>query len=304
VPERRDLLWKYYARREDYLLAAKALSDLALREGGMSLSERVYYLAQALTNAKSAASVGSEDVEFTTGLQERIDVAQVQLEIVRAVEGHPDMSESEKVEPLEQLNSELLGLDDLYQHFARPLRLLEPILLILKTADTRVEDVCTAVWNQLLRQRAAQVPIDASVGELVTDLCRKYYPSEGAPADLVLPLVYTEAAPHRDTTAPGWATEAMLAGGVGLRDLWDVATLMHDEAPAEDREYFAEEAAAVISAWLKNASGPGLQHDLPPADVEHFASAYLLRTQGAALDARRSETRKVMNAAKSAAARF
>jgi nuclear pore complex protein Nup155 len=31
VEERRDLLWKFYARREEYLLAAKALFDLETR---------------------------------------------------------------------------------------------------------------------------------------------------------------------------------------------------------------------------------------------------------------------------------
>lgn len=297
VPERRDLLWKYYSRREEYLQAAKALADLATRLGDMGLNERVYYLAQAVTNAKSAASLGSEDVEFTTGLQERIDVAQVQLEVVRAVESHTDMSPAEKIAPLDALNAELLGLDDLYQNYARPLRLYEPILLILKTADTRVEDVCVAVWQQLIRARAQEVPIDAAVGELVTDLCQKFYPSEGAPADLILPLVYNEAAPLRDETAAGWATRALLAGGVGLRDLWDVVVALHDEA-ADAREYYAEEAAAVLAQWLKTRDG------LPPADVEQFASAYVLRTNGATLDARRGETRKTMQEAKAVAGRF
>jgi nuclear pore complex protein Nup155 len=31
VEERRDLLWKYYARREEYLAASKALFELATR---------------------------------------------------------------------------------------------------------------------------------------------------------------------------------------------------------------------------------------------------------------------------------
>lgn len=267
----------------------------------MSLEERVYYLAQALTNAKSAVSLGSDDVEFATGLQERIDVAQVQLEIVRSVEGHPEMTAAEKAEPLLQLNAELLGLDDLYQHFARPLRLLEPILLILKTADTRVEDVCVAVWTQLLRDRAKLVPVDAAVGELLTDLCRKFYPSEGAPPDVILPVIYSESAPFTESTNPGWVSEALLAGGVSLRDLWDIVSSMHDEAgDADTREFYAEEAAALISQWLKDPSA----HTLPPADVEQFASAYLLRTNGQTLEPRRAETRKVMTTAKSVAGRY
>ncbi len=78
----------------------------------MTLNDRVYYLAQALTSAKSAASLGAENVEFTSGLQERMDVAQVQMEVVRAVESHPDMGGEEKGLLLANLNSDLLGLDE------------------------------------------------------------------------------------------------------------------------------------------------------------------------------------------------
>jgi hypothetical protein len=72
----------------------------------------MYYLAQALTSAKSAASLGSEDVEFTSSLQERIDVAQVQAEVGRAIAGHKEMAGDEKSDSLRQLDSRLLGLDE------------------------------------------------------------------------------------------------------------------------------------------------------------------------------------------------
>lgn len=169
----------------------------------MSLNDRVYYLAQALTSAKSAASLGAEDVEFTSGLQERIDVAQVQMEVARAVEAHPDMGDEEKGQVLAQLNSDLLGLDEvscvwaqelsleaeliceqLYQSYARPLRLYEAILLILKIADARIEDVCEAVWRQLLQQRASGPAAQPAMAEAITDLCRRYFPSEAAPLGL------------------------------------------------------------------------------------------------------------------------
>ena len=78
----------------------------------MTLNDRLYYLAQALTSAKSAASLGTDNVEFTSNLQERIDVAQVQVEVARAIEAHRDMGAEEKQQILEKLNSDLFGLDD------------------------------------------------------------------------------------------------------------------------------------------------------------------------------------------------
>ena len=72
----------------------------------------------------------------------------------------------------------------LYQGYARPFRLYEPILLILKTADTRIEDVCEAVWRQLLREQPStgyEGVKDAVMKARLGDLIRRYYPSEAAP---------------------------------------------------------------------------------------------------------------------------
>lgn len=70
----------------------------------------------------------------------------------------------------------MADISKLYQNFARPFRLYECILLILKTAETRLEDVCEAVWRILLQERPADLK-----GEKVTDLCRRFFPSEAAP---------------------------------------------------------------------------------------------------------------------------
>lgn len=78
----------------------------------MPLNDRAYYLAQSLTAAKSAASVGDDDVEFASGLQERIDVAHVQMEVARAVRLQTDIPEDEKDKVLDRLDNEVLGLDE------------------------------------------------------------------------------------------------------------------------------------------------------------------------------------------------
>lgn len=51
-------------------------------------------------------------MEFTSRLQEQIDVAQVQMEVAHAVEVHPEMAGEEKVEVLASLNDGLLQLDE------------------------------------------------------------------------------------------------------------------------------------------------------------------------------------------------
>lgn len=86
--------------------------DVAHTNSALPLNDRAYYLAQSLTSAKSASSVGSDDVEFVSSLQERIDVAQVQMEVARAIESHSDLTREEKAEALGRLDRELIGLDE------------------------------------------------------------------------------------------------------------------------------------------------------------------------------------------------
>ena len=78
----------------------------------MNLQARMSYLAQALTSAKSASNLSSDDVAFINSLQDRIEVTEVQLEIAQAVQNHPGLSDAERANALSQLNANLLGLDD------------------------------------------------------------------------------------------------------------------------------------------------------------------------------------------------
>ncbi|ORX34408.1 Non-repetitive/WGA-negative nucleoporin C-terminal-domain-containing protein [Kockovaella imperatae] len=300
IEDRRDLLWKFYARSGEYLLAAKALHELAVRQSPMTLTDRVYYLAQSLTSAKSAASVGADDVEFISSVQERLEVAQVQQEVGRGIEGHPDMTRVEKDEVLAKLNTNLLGLDELYQNFARPFRLYEPILLILKTADTRVDDVCEAVWRQLLQNAAIGPTPHAAMGEKVVELFRRYFPSEAAPLeDIVIGVVYSEALLLGSSAEEGWITRAMLEGGVPMRECWEVVMISHDQAETdEEREFYAEEAGVLADLWVHERDSIHL------AEVERFVSAYLLRTQAAQMDDRKRRTKEMMNRAKAVIGRW
>ncbi|KIR29674.1 nuclear pore complex protein Nup155 [Cryptococcus deuterogattii LA55] len=294
VEDRRDLLWKFYARREQYLPAAEALAKLATRPSPMPLHDRLYYLAQALTSAKSAASLGSEDVEFTSRLQEQIDVAQVQMEVARAVEVHPEMTGEEKLGVLAGLNDGLLQLDELYQNYARPFRLYEPILLILKTADTRVDDVCEAVWRQLLGT-AGKIGGAAGVSEIVKRLGRRYFPSEAAPIDIMIPVVYAEAAGYPGS--PGWASTTLLDAGVPLRDLWEAVTGLYENSDDEEREFYAEQISILAQRWMSQMD------EIPAAEIERFASAYILRTNGASDDSTRAIRDKLL-AAKQVAVKY
>ena len=113
----------------------------------------------------------------------------------------------------------------MFQDFARPFRLFEQILLILKTADTRLDDVLEAVWAHLL-QNARGTPPWSAMRDAVIDLCRKYFPSEAAPLEIVIHAVYASALPLASTSGQGWATEALLDGGIPIRECFEELTAL------------------------------------------------------------------------------
>ena len=47
--------------------------------------------------------------------------------------------------------------------------------------------------------------------------------------DIVLPVVYTEAAGMAATSSAGWASEALLEGGVPVRECWEAVMGLHDQ---------------------------------------------------------------------------
>nr|ODO01102.1 hypothetical protein L204_01827 [Cryptococcus depauperatus CBS 7855] len=236
--DRRDLLWKFFVRRQWYQPATEALYKLAVRPSPMALHDRLYYLAQALTCAQSASSLGSDNLDYTPRLQEQMDVAQLQMEIIHAIEARSEISTKDKSEILETLDNWLLPLDELYQNYACPLRLYESILSILKTSDTRLDHVCEAVWKELLED-AYRKGGAVGVGEAVRRLGNKYIPSEAAPLDIIVPLVYEEAV--RCPQPAGWASMALLDTSISLRDLWEIVSKLYENSDDSKREFFAEQ---------------------------------------------------------------
>ena len=87
-----DLLWKYYEKTRSYACAAKILSKLADRHSTeVDLKQRLEYLSRAIMCVKSG-ELGGESSKVGVGellhdLEEKMEVARVQLQIVEALSG-------------------------------------------------------------------------------------------------------------------------------------------------------------------------------------------------------------------------
>ena len=139
----------------------------------LSLETRLEYLTLAVSNAKShPVSVGGRHetaIAFLTDLEEKLDVAQVQLELYNTL--LPRQHDAEIAERFKALSYRLYNitevrtvllvgtaiflcalLSQLYQLYADPLDLPLIKLLILHVSDHRDESIVRPIWNRIFEE--------------------------------------------------------------------------------------------------------------------------------------------------------
>merc|ERR1712025_970428 len=106
-----DLLWKYYEKNSD---------------GG---------------SANGAAG------ELLHHLEEKMEVARVQLQVLEAVNGKPEAEGQ-----VGRLNSDLMDITTLYQDWAEPYQLWECKLAILQCAGHPDQPLVNTIWTNIIEQ--------------------------------------------------------------------------------------------------------------------------------------------------------
>jgi nuclear pore complex protein Nup155 len=148
-----DLLWKYYERTRKYGSAARILSKLAEGEGPhFNLNERVEYLSRAVMCAKSTtmSTNTSKDGEFLHELEEKMDVARIQVFVLSETEKLANSTE--KRDAITLLNSQLMDVTTLYGDFADELDLHECKLAILHCAGHYDAGLVESLWRSIISE--------------------------------------------------------------------------------------------------------------------------------------------------------
>ena len=140
-----------------------------LRSTEINLQQRLEYLSRAIMCVKSGEIGGSSSGGIGVGellhdLEEKMEVARVQLSIVEALEQLQQqrgttVASDEGVtaqEALSRLNAELLDISQLYQDFASPFRLWECQLAILRCAGHHDPPLVQSVWDNVLEGELAR----------------------------------------------------------------------------------------------------------------------------------------------------
>ncbi|KAL7409572.1 Non-repetitive/WGA-negative nucleoporin C-terminal-domain-containing protein [Mrakia frigida] len=235
---RANLLWQFYARSGNSAQAALVQAHLAQTlELPLLLAERVEYLTLAVSNAKSSGSSSRSagpSVEFLTDLEEKLEVAQVQLEVARTVYEHVDMDQNLKDDLQAKLDSRLMNISELYLDFAEPFEMLEIILLILHTSDHRDPALVSKTWRAILERTDSEAATEAdkpdAVAAIVVTLGRKFFPSETAfPLEFVCRRLEEYSHINRREARPGWVPATLRQAGAEWDRIFEVFSVIFEE---------------------------------------------------------------------------
>jgi len=108
------LLWQYHARRENFYGAAEVLHKLAQSDFDLPLEKRLEFLSRAKGFCGSYGPMGIRQKmnELSHTLQEELDVAVIQDDVLRRVKEDGRISPSKKEKLIKELDSNLLTLSD------------------------------------------------------------------------------------------------------------------------------------------------------------------------------------------------
>jgi len=206
----------------------------------LSLQQRVEFLSLAVSNSKSfshsqrksssnyTVSTPSDHVAFTTDLDERLEVAKVQIEVQHALSQDMELDDQTKAEYLRRLNETLLDINELYHNFVKPNQLYEQTLHVLHVSGQYAPELVRETWAILIeeaRLEAERAHVDEfeRVSSAVVDIAKRFIGSENAfPVDVLTLMLQDFAFNHEKSSKAGWAPETMLMAGAEVEQIFDV----------------------------------------------------------------------------------
>ncbi|KAF1434426.1 hypothetical protein FQV22_0004963, partial [Spheniscus magellanicus] len=149
-----DLLWRYFEKNRNFSNAARVLAKLAdLRSTEISLQQRLEYIARAISSAKSSTAISSiaADGEFLHELEEKMEVARIQLQIQETLQWQYSHQSSVQ-DAISQLDAELMDITKLYGEFADPFNLSECKLAIIHCASHSDPILVQTLWQEIIEK--------------------------------------------------------------------------------------------------------------------------------------------------------
>ncbi|KAI0695140.1 nucleoporin [Cytidiella melzeri] len=315
-----QLLWQFYVKDGQPLRAAEVLDALAESTVfDLSLEARLEYLTLAVGNAKShPVSAGGRHetaIAFLTDLEEKLEVAQVQLEMYNILLSYANNS-GEEGEKVRLLSKALFNITELYQAFAEPFDLPEMKLLIFHVSGHRDEAMIRPIWNKIfedgmhliiLMTSAALDGLEPKVGadrlvSRIIPLGQRFHPSDSAfPVRHIASLLVRFGLTNKGLLPYGWAPRILVQCGVSYAEVWDVFHEMYESQipPFNNQanvQAVSSDIAILFSDWLDDIRRPqtaASRGEFPVYRIDQAVEQYL-----AELETSRTETKATYEAVK------
>ncbi|KAJ7125656.1 nucleoporin [Mycena crocata] len=301
-----QLLWQFYVKNGQPLRAAEVLGTLAeSTQFELPLESRLEYLTLAVGNAKAhPITIGGKHetaIAFLTDLEEKLEVAQVQLEIYNLLVPH--LNDDPAVgKRIMALSTRLFTMSELYQEYALPFDMPTIKLLCLHVSEHRDDNIVRPIWNKMIQEIIElDLGVLATADELiakVVPLGQRFYPSESAfPLRHIATLLVRFSLSHKGPLPFGWAPRILVQCGVPFSEVWDVLHEMYEShvPPFNDQtnvQAISSDIAILLSDWIEDAKRPqsstGRRVDeFPVSRIDHAVDQYLVE-----LEATRTETKE------------
>lgn len=239
--ERCQLLCLWYVSVGHSFSAAQLYAGVAQStELDISLDDRVEFLSKASSNAKSTLQTNSHElIEFINDIDEKLEVASVQIEIFKAIQESLEIDDENKSALISILNESLLDITTLFREFAEPLQMHEIKLLIYHVSDYRDEELVRQAWEALIAEAHNQTSTlpetrHERVAAAVIELGHRFYPSDVAfPVDMLMDMLlrytYEQLTSNSGLSIPpAWVAKTMLLARVPPQLIFDVMVCIFD----------------------------------------------------------------------------
>lgn len=232
-----DLLWLYHAKRESYFAAANILYSLAISEFKLDLKQRIEYLSRAngFCNCVCPPNLRQKMIELSSLILDLFEVANLQLDVLIAIEGDKRINRENKELALASLNFKILSISELFNSYTDPLGYYELCLLIFKISDYKNTDDILKRWELLFERIFHEYLLDPKNSEPVYAVILSSFTSFGprlSTNDLVFPIdeliklvcKYIQEAIEEDavtqTPSEGTIVEIFIKSGVSFEKLY------------------------------------------------------------------------------------
>ncbi|KAI6047699.1 nucleoporin [Pisolithus marmoratus] len=296
-----QLLWQFYVKDGQPLRAAEVLAVLAeSRNFDLSLDIRLECLILAVGNAKShpVTANGRHEtaIAFLADLEEKLDVAQVQLEIYNTLLPHIN-DPGEDGKKIRHLGKHLMTMSELYQSYAEPFDLPVMKLLILHVSEHRDDHLVRSIWDRIFedaleKDTDPETNADHLVANVVP-LGKRFYPSEYAfPLRHIASSLMRFSLKHLARLPKGWTPRVLVQCGVPYSEVWEVLREMYEShiPPFNQQksvQAISSDIAVLLRDWVEEAKRPQssvVRRELPVGRIDAGIGQYLSELDASSAD--------------------